>query len=123
MLTSQSRTLALRRIIRQRYRPLLRGSPDPERSLPLSVTQTGMATESYIDSGNAKPLNRAMIGWFLDKTLNSAADKTDPRLDLICAHSPLSNSRRRLKSSDKVLNGDFSPRRRATAGQLKEWHL
>jgi acetyl esterase len=49
------------------------------------VTQTGMATESYVDSGNAKPLNRAMIGWFLEKTLNSAADKTDPRLDLIRA--------------------------------------
>jgi acetyl esterase len=52
------------------------------------VTQTGAATESYVDSVNAKPLNKAMIGWFLDKTLNSPADKSDPRLDLI--HAKLS---------------------------------
>jgi acetyl esterase len=52
------------------------------------VTQTGMATESYIDSGNAKPLNKAMIGWFLDKTLNSPTDKMDPRLDIM--HAKLS---------------------------------
>jgi acetyl esterase len=52
------------------------------------VTQTGAATESYIDCINAKPLNKAMIGWFLDKTLNSVADKADPRLDII--HAKLS---------------------------------
>jgi acetyl esterase len=52
------------------------------------VTQTGSTTESYVDSANARPLNKAMIGWFLDKTLNSAADKTDPRLDVI--HAKLS---------------------------------
>ena len=49
------------------------------------VTQTGTTTESYIDSGNAKVLNKTMIGWFLDKTLTSAADKADPRLDLLHA--------------------------------------
>jgi acetyl esterase len=47
------------------------------------ITQTGTATESYVDSVNAKPLNKAMIDWFFDKTLNSAADKTDPRLNII----------------------------------------
>jgi acetyl esterase len=52
------------------------------------ITQTGSTTESYVDSANAKPLNKAMIGWFLDKTLNSPADKTDPRLDII--HAKLS---------------------------------
>jgi acetyl esterase len=52
------------------------------------VTQTGAATESYVDCINAKPLNKAMIGWFLDKTLNSVADKADPRLDII--HAKLS---------------------------------
>jgi acetyl esterase len=41
------------------------------------VTQTGTTTESYVDRVNAKPLNKAMINWFLDKTLNSVADKTD----------------------------------------------
>jgi acetyl esterase/lipase len=52
------------------------------------VTQTGSTTESYVDSANAKPLNKAMISWFLDKTLSSVADKTDPRLDII--HEKLS---------------------------------
>jgi acetyl esterase len=49
------------------------------------VTQTGATTESYVDSANAKPLNKAMLGWFFDKTLRSPADKTDPRLDIIHA--------------------------------------
>jgi acetyl esterase/lipase len=49
------------------------------------VTQTGSATESYIDSANAKPLNRAMISWFFHNTLSTESDKTDPRLDIIRA--------------------------------------
>ena len=49
------------------------------------VIQTGSATESYVDSVNAKPLNKATLDWFLDKTLNSSAEKTDPRLDIIHA--------------------------------------
>jgi acetyl esterase/lipase len=52
------------------------------------VTQTGAATESYVDSAHAKPLNKAMIAWSLDKTLSTASDKTDPRLDII--HAKLS---------------------------------
>lgn len=50
------------------------------------VAQTGdMMTKSYVDSATAKPLNKAMIAWFVDKLLTSPADKTDPRLDLIHA--------------------------------------
>ena len=50
------------------------------------VAQTGnMHTESYVDSATAKPLNKAMIGWFVDKLITSPADKKDPRLDLIHA--------------------------------------
>ena len=50
------------------------------------VTQTGdMNTESYVDSATAKPLNKAMIGWFVDKIITSPADKKDPRMDLINA--------------------------------------
>lgn len=52
------------------------------------ITQTGATTESYVDSANAKPLNKAMLGWFFDKTLRSPVDKADPRLDLI--HAKLS---------------------------------
>ncbi len=50
------------------------------------VAQTGdMMTTSYVDSATAKPLNKAMIGWFVDKLLAKPADKTDPRLDLVHA--------------------------------------
>ena len=50
------------------------------------VTQTGdMMTPSYVDSGIAKPLNRQMVTWFLDKLLSSPADKMDPRLDIVHA--------------------------------------
>jgi acetyl esterase len=53
------------------------------------VTQTGdMSTPSYVDSANAKPLNKAMITWFVDKLLASPSDKMDPRLDII--HADLS---------------------------------
>jgi acetyl esterase/lipase len=68
------------------------------------VTQTGTTTESYVDSGNAKPLNKAMIGWFFDKTLNSVADKTDPRLDLI--HARLS-----LLPPVTIINAQIDPLR------------
>ena len=50
------------------------------------VGQTGnLATQSYQDSATAKPLNKAMIGWFVDKLLARPADKSDPRLDLVNA--------------------------------------
>lgn len=52
------------------------------------ITQTGTATESYIDSARAKVLSKAAMGWFLTQTLNSETEKTDPRLDLI--HAKLS---------------------------------
>jgi acetyl esterase/lipase len=68
------------------------------------LTQTGSATESYVDSVNAKPLNKAMINWFLDKTLNSAADKTDPRLDVI--HAKLS-----LLPPVTIINAQIDPLR------------
>ena len=68
------------------------------------VTQTGATTESYVDSAHAKPLNKAMLGWFLDKTLNSAADKTDPRLDII--HRKLS-----LLPPVTIINAQIDPLR------------
>jgi uncharacterized zinc-type alcohol dehydrogenase-like protein len=50
------------------------------------VAQTGnMDTESYDDSRDALPLNKAMIGWFVDKLLERPAQKSDTRLDLINA--------------------------------------
>ena len=47
------------------------------------VAGVDMNTKSYQENANAKPLNKAMMGWFLKYTTNSSADKMDPRLDLI----------------------------------------
>lgn len=47
------------------------------------VTQTSLNTESYIENAIAKPLNRAMVQWFVDKTTRSPADLKDTRLQLI----------------------------------------
>ena len=50
------------------------------------VSQTGnLNTKSYQDSETAKPLNKAMIGWFVDKLLAKPEDKMDPRLDIVNA--------------------------------------
>ncbi len=50
------------------------------------VAQTGdMNTASYVDSADAKPLNKPMIGWFVDKLLASPSQKSDLRLDLVHA--------------------------------------
>ena len=50
------------------------------------VAQTGdMATPSYVDSATAKPLNKAMIGWFVEHLLAKPDDKADPRLDIVHA--------------------------------------
>ncbi len=50
------------------------------------VTQTSVNTESYIANAIAKPLNRAMIEWFVDKLINSKDDLKDTRLQLIDAN-------------------------------------
>ena len=68
------------------------------------VIQTGTTTESYVDSVNAKPLNKAALDWFLDKTLNSSADKADPRLDII--HAKLS-----LLPPVTIINAQIDPLR------------
>jgi acetyl esterase len=67
-------------------------------------TQTGSATESYVDSANAKPLNKAMITWFLHNTLNTESDKADPRLDII--HAKLS-----LLPPVTIVNAQIDPLR------------
>ena len=49
------------------------------------VTQTSVNTESYLENAIAKPLDRAMVEWFVDKLINSKEDLKDPRLQLIDA--------------------------------------
>lgn len=49
--------------------------------------QTGnLETRSYVDSATAKPLNKAMIGWFVDKLFANPAEKSDPRVDIVHAN-------------------------------------
>ncbi|QWT20668.1 alpha/beta hydrolase [Bacillus sp. NP157] len=51
------------------------------------VAQTGnLHTESYIENAIAKPLNRAMIEWFVGHLTNNPDDLKDPRIDLIHAN-------------------------------------
>ena len=51
------------------------------------VAQTGnLSTASYVDSATAKPLNKAMIEWFVGHLFKSPADKADPRIDLVRAN-------------------------------------
>ncbi len=51
------------------------------------VSQTSdLDTASYQDSANAKPLNKAMIGWFVEQLLSRPRDKSDPRLNLVKAN-------------------------------------
>jgi acetyl esterase len=46
------------------------------------IAQTGFDTPSYKDQAMAKPLNREMMKWFIDKTVASPKDTSDPRMDL-----------------------------------------
>ena len=51
------------------------------------ITQaTDLATPSYVDSAQAKPLNKPMMEWFAKYALNNADDKKDPRIDLVHAN-------------------------------------
>lgn len=50
---------------------------------PIAGTDTG--TASYQEQADAKPLNRAMMVWFLDKYTRNAADAQNPRLNLLRA--------------------------------------
>jgi len=49
------------------------------------VAQTSLNTESYIENAIAKPLNRAMVKWFVDHLVRSEEDLKDTRLQLIHA--------------------------------------
>ena len=50
------------------------------------VAQTGnLSTASYVDSATAKPLNKAMMEWFVDKVFASTDDAKSPRVDIVNA--------------------------------------
>ena len=47
------------------------------------VAGTDMTTASYKENAYAKPLNKAMMEWFVKHVIRTDKDKQDPRLDLI----------------------------------------
>ena len=47
---------------------------------------TNLATPSYLDSAQAKPLNKPMMEWFAKHALGKPDDAKDPRIDLLNAN-------------------------------------
>lgn len=63
------------------------GLPTPRHVLAVyPVAQTSLNTESYIENAIAKPLNRAMVEWFVKHLIRSEDDLKDPRLSLVDAN-------------------------------------
>ena len=59
------------------------GLPPPAHVLAVyPVTQTSLNTESCLENAIAKPLNRAMVEWFVDKLVDTRDALQDPRLQL-----------------------------------------
>lgn len=50
------------------------------------IAQADMNTESYKMYANAKPLNKAMMGWFTEKYLNSMIEAQDAKISLVNAN-------------------------------------
>ena len=61
-------------------------SPPLYQVLVYPVAGIDMNTESFEENANAKPLNRAMMEWFIGHELKSPKDKQDPRIDLLNAN-------------------------------------
>ncbi len=66
--------------------------------------------ESYRENATAKPLNKAMIEWFVKHTFNDASETADPRVDVVGA-ADLSNL-----PSTTVICAEIDPLR--TEGEL-----
>lgn len=49
------------------------------------VAGNNMETKSYKEFGNAKPLSKSMMNWFMDNYLNTPAERNDPRINLVNA--------------------------------------
>ena len=50
------------------------------------IAQPDTTTASYVENANAKPLNRAMMGWFAKHVTRTPADLQDPRINLVKAN-------------------------------------
>ena len=49
------------------------------------VAQIDMTTDSYVEYAHAKPLNKAMMEWFVKHYLGGPAGAADPRINLVAA--------------------------------------
>ena len=59
--------------------------PPVHQALIYPVAGNDMNTASYQENENAKPLNKAMMGWFFDKYLRSPRDGDNPLIDVVDA--------------------------------------
>ncbi|MDQ6770740.1 MAG: alpha/beta hydrolase [Gemmatimonadota bacterium] len=64
---------------------------DKKAQMPLAIVSvypiagTDTTTSSYVENARAKPLNRAMMGWFFDMYLRDTKDRADTRVNLVAA--------------------------------------
>lgn len=68
------------------------------------VAGNDMTTTSYLDSGDAKPLDKPMMAWFVKHATSSPDDVKDPRIDLV--HADLHNL-----PSVTIINAGIDPLR------------
>jgi len=47
------------------------------------IASNDMTSESYIENANAKPLNKAMMEWFVEHTFEDKSQTADPRINLV----------------------------------------
>lgn len=60
------------------------GAPSPVHVVAVyPVAGVNMNAESYQENENVKPLNKAMMQWFMNQVLTNETDRQDARLDLI----------------------------------------
>ena len=65
---------------------------DRKLQMPLAVVSvypiagSDTTTPSYVENATAKPLSRPMMSWFFDNYLRNAADRQDPRINLVAAN-------------------------------------
>ncbi|WP_373071143.1 alpha/beta hydrolase [Gemmatimonas sp.] len=63
------------------------GLPMPKAVISIyPIAQPDTSTSSYVENANAKPLSRAMMGWFAKHTVRTPADLQDSRINLVKAN-------------------------------------
>jgi acetyl esterase/lipase len=60
-------------------------TPPDYQVLVYPVAGADMTTPSYVENAHAKPLNKAMMEWFVTHTFEDPSQARDPRIDLVKA--------------------------------------